>query len=144
MLTQAEADQFMAMAKHFVRPPAAITIPLGADDTYELADPNDREKFLLDVWRGTIRLSKLKFQNRVRAAIVLVRLDVDGAPHTNPDGQQLPGTHLHLFREGYDDRWAFPIDVSQFTMLSDPGTTFQEFCGFCKIESPPPVQGVIV
>jgi hypothetical protein len=42
MLTQAEADQFMQMAKHFVRPPAMITIPPGADDTYELADPNRR------------------------------------------------------------------------------------------------------
>ena len=26
MLTQTEADQFMQMAKHFIRPPATITI----------------------------------------------------------------------------------------------------------------------
>jgi len=144
MLTQTEADQFIQMVKHFVRPPAAITIPLGADDTYELASLDDRESFLLDVWRGTLRLTKLRFQNRVRTVIVLVRLDVDGAPHTNPDGERLFGTHLHLFREGYDDRWAYPVDPSTFTLLSDPGTTFQEFCAYCKIESPPPVQGVIV
>ncbi len=131
------------MAKRFVRPPASITIPPGVDDTYDLVGPNDRERFLLDVWRGTLRLTKLKFQNRARAVIVLVRLDVDGAPHTNPDGQWLSGTHLHLFREGYDDRWAYPVDPEIFTLLSDPGTTFQEFCAFCKIESPPPVQGVI-
>jgi hypothetical protein len=143
MLTQAEADQFVQMAKRFVRPPASITIPPGVDDTYDLVGPNDRERFLLDVWRGTLRLTKLKFQNRARAVIVLVRLDVDGAPHTNPDGQWLSGTHLHLFREGYDDRWAYPVDPEIFTLLSDPGTTFQEFCAFCKIESPPPVQGVI-
>ena len=144
MLTQAEADQLMAMAKHFVQPPAAISIPPGIDETYELAGSSSREKFLLDIWRGTIRLSKLKLQNRVRVAIVLVRLDVDGAPHTNPDGQQLSGTHVHLFREGYEDKWAIPVDLGQFTLLTDPGTTFQEFCAFCKIESPPPVQGVIV
>jgi hypothetical protein len=76
MLTQTEADQFMQMLKHFVRPPATISIPPGADDTYGLTDSNDREKFLLDVWRGTLRLSKLKLQNRVRAVVVLVRLDV--------------------------------------------------------------------
>src|SRR5258706_1875148 len=99
MLTQAEADQFMQMMKHFVRHPATITIPPGADDTYELAGANEREVFLLDVWRGTLRLSKLKLQNRVRTAIVLVRLDVDGAPHTNPDGQHFSGTHIHLFKE---------------------------------------------
>lgn len=143
MLTQAEADQFMQMLKHFVRPPATVTIRPGADDTYELADSNDREKFLLDVWRGTLRLSKLKFQNRVRAAVVLVRLDVDGAPHTNPDGAWLIGTHLHLYKEGYDDRWAYPADPAKFSLLSDPGKTFHDFCAYCKIESPPPVQGVI-
>lgn len=115
----------------------------GADDTYELADTNDREKFLLDVWRGMLRLTKLKFQNRVRIAIVLIRLDVDGAPHTNPDGAQLLGTHLHLFKEGYDDKWAYPVDSSAFTLLSDSGKTFHDFCSYCRIESPPAVQGVI-
>lgn len=143
MLTQAEADQFRQMVKHFVRSPATITIPPGADDTYELTDSNDREKFLLDVWRGTLRLSKLKLQNRVRAAVVLVRLDVDGAPHTNPDGTRLSGTHVHLFKEGYDDKWAYLVDSKTFTLLSDPGKTFHDFCAFCKIESPPSVQGVI-
>jgi hypothetical protein len=143
MLTQAEADQFMQMVKHFVRPPATITIPPGADDTYELAGPNDRETFLLDVWRGTLRLSKLKLQNRVRIAVILVRLDVDGAPHTNPDGVGLWGTHLHLFKEGYDDKWAYAVDSKTFTLLSDPGKTLHDFCAFCKIESPPPIQGVI-
>ena len=89
MLTQSEADQFLQMVKRFVRAPASITIPLGADDTYEISSLDDRESFLLDVWRGTLRLSKLKFQNRVRTAIVLVRLDVDGAPHTNPNGEKV-------------------------------------------------------
>ncbi len=143
MLTQAEAEQLIQMVKHFVNAPAVISIPPGADDTYELAGPNDREKFLLDVWRGTLRLTKLRFQDRVRTVVVLVRLDVDGAPHSNPDGERMAGTHLHIFREGFDDRWAYPVDPTVFTLLSDSGTTFQEFCAFCKIESPPPVQGVI-
>ncbi len=134
----------MALAKHFVRAPATISIPPGADETYELADPNGRETFLLDVWRGTLRLTKLRFQNRVRTIVVLARLDVDGAPHTNPDGNRLPGTHLHLFKEGYDDKWAYLVDSKIFTTLSDPSTTFQEFCAFCKIESVPAVQGIIV
>lgn len=143
MLAKAEADHFIQMAKHFVRPPAFITIPAGCDNTYEVAGPNDRDQFLLDVWRGRLRLTKLKFQNRVQTAIVLVRLDVDGAPHTNPDGGRLPGTHVHLFQEGYDDKWAYPIDPAIFSRLSDPAQTFHDFCAFCKIESPPPVQGVI-
>lgn len=74
----------------------------------------------------------------------MVRLDVDGAPHTNPDGQRLTGTHIHLFKEGYDDKWAYPVDPIRFKLLTDPGAVFQDFCTFCNIESPPPIQGVIV
>jgi hypothetical protein len=44
MLNQTEAEQFMQTVKHFVRPPAMITIPPGADDTYELADPSVRHR----------------------------------------------------------------------------------------------------
>ncbi len=131
------------MEKQFVRPPASISIPPGADETYELVGQGDRERFQLDVWRGTLRLSKLKLQNRARSVVVLVRLDVDGAPHTNPDGEQVSGTHLHLFREGYDDKWAYPIDSARFTLLSDLGATFQEFCAFCNIVASPPFQGII-
>lgn len=75
------------MEKQFVRPPASISIPPGADETYELVGQGDRERFQLDVWRGTLRLSKLKLQNRARSVVVLVRLDVGAAPHTNPDGK---------------------------------------------------------
>ena len=89
-------------------------------------------------------MSKLKLQNRARSAIVLVRLDVDGAPHTNPDGTCLPGTHLHVFKEGYDDKWAYPLDPGKFTSVGDPGKRFHEFCTFCNIEGVPSVQGVIV
>src|ERR1700721_4111722 len=110
MLTQSEAYQFIRMVKHFVQPPASISIPPGGDDTYELSSLDDRERFLLDIWRGTLRLTKLKFQNRVRTVVVLVRLDVDGAPHTNPDGQRVSGTHLQIFIEGFTQKWVYPFD----------------------------------
>jgi hypothetical protein len=109
MLTQAEADQLMQMVKHFVRDPGTITIPPGADDTYELAGPNDRERFLLDVGEERSGLRSFDFRTGCELSL-LVRLDIDGAPHTNPDGHRLSGTHLHLFRDCYDDRWALPLD----------------------------------
>src|SRR3972149_8634104 len=111
MLTQSEADALIAMRKVFVNPDT-ISLSPGTDETHDVVGDDKREQFMLDLWRGTIRLSKIKYQTRGRRVIVLVRLDIDGAPHTNPDGAQLIGTHLHLYREGYEAKWAFSVDTA--------------------------------
>ena len=143
MLTQTEADALIAMEKEFVRP-VTISIPPGADQTHELVGDDKRERFLLDLWRGTLRLSKIKYQTRGRKVIVLVRLDIDGAPHTNPDGTKLNGTHIHLYREGFEDKWAFPIDPGKFGNPSDIQRTLEDFHRYCNIKNPPPFQGVLL
>lgn len=142
MLTQTEADTLIIMRKRFVNP-RLISIPPGTDDTYELVGDDPRERFLLDIWRGMLRLSKYKLQTRARKVIVLVRLDVNGAPHTNPDGQQIDGTHIHLYREGFEDRWAYPVDPREFRNPSDTWSAVEDFCRFCHIEGLPPFQEVL-
>jgi hypothetical protein len=138
-LTQAEADTLIAMAKTFADA-RAISIPPGVDDTRGLIGADPKERFLLDIWRGTIRLSKLRYQTRGRQVIVLVRLDIDGAPHTNPDGARLPGTHLHVYREGYDDKWAQPLDPKRFPDTTDIRRTFEDFCAYCNVQGVPRFQ----
>jgi len=140
VLTQAEADALIAMDKRFAHPTTIALLP-GSDQTHELVGVDDHERFLLDLWRGTFRLSKTRYQTRGRKVIVLVRLDIDGAPHTNPDGQQLGGTHIHVYREGYEDRWAFPLHATQFAGTDDMQRTFREFCDYCRIQNPPAWQG---
>lgn len=139
MLTQAEADTLIAMPKRFVNP-CVISLPPGVDETHELIGADLRERFLLDLWRGTMRLSKYKMQARGRIIVVLVRLDINGAPHTNPDGQLLDGTHLHVYREGFDDKWAYPIDPEVFHDIGNVGFAFEDFCRLCHIEEIPPFQ----
>lgn len=72
MLTQIEADKLVAIEKLFVKP-ETISLPPSSDLTYELVSKHKQEPFLLDLWRSTFRLSKLKFQNRARQVIVLVK-----------------------------------------------------------------------
>lgn len=140
MLTQAEADALIAMRKSFVEG-GAIALPPGIDSTHELVGEDEQERFLLDLWRGTFRLSKFRFQERARKVIVLIRLDVDGSPHTNPDGTRIDGTHLHIYREGYEDKWAGALDKKAFTNPQDIILTLRQFCGYCNIEDLPPIQG---
>ncbi len=139
MLTQTEADALISMEKTFLRP-VTISLPPGADQTHELIGDDKRERFLLDLWRGTLRLSKVKYQTRGRKIIVLVRLDIDGAPHTNPDGNKLGGTHIHLYREGYEDKWAHPLDPNEFGNQGDIGRTFVDFCRYCNVTNTPVFQ----
>ena len=68
-----------------------------------------REEFLLDIRRARIDLAKGTYQNRGREVVILARLDFGGAPHRNPDGEEIGSPHIHLYREGFGDKWAFPI-----------------------------------
>jgi hypothetical protein len=79
----------------------AISIPLTASDR--------RENFLLDIRKGRIDLSKGSYQNRSRQVIVLVRLDFGGSIHRNPDNTEVACPHLHVYREGYGDKWAMSL-----------------------------------
>ena len=143
MLTETEANALIAMRKTFVNP-SVISLLAGSDQTHELLGDDKRERFLLDLWRGTMRLSKLKFQTRGRTVIVLVRLDIDGAPHTNPDGAEMKCPHLHLYREGYEDKWAYPIDPNDFSNPKDTGQTFKNFCQYCNVVQIPRFQEELI
>ena len=139
MLTQTEADALIAMEKTFEHG-GTIRIPAGTDQTHELIGTDERERFLLDIWRGTLRISKVRYQTRGRKVVVLVRLDIDGAPHTNPDGARIEGTHLHIYHEGFEDKWAYAIDPTEFSDVSDIYHAFGDFCRYCNIRSIPSLQ----
>ena len=127
MLTEIEADSLIQMHKIFLSPPTILLLP-GTDESHDLVGDYGRERFLLDLWRGTLRLSKIKLQTRGRKTVVLVRLDVASAPHTNPDGSRLGGTHLHVYRQGYEDKWAYPLNPEEFRDPSNILETFRDFC----------------
>lgn len=139
MLTQSEADALIAMEKRLVRR-VTISMPPGVDTTHQLVGSDERERFLLDLRRGAIRVSKVNLQTRGRNVVVLVRLDVDGAPHTNPDGQRISGTHLHVYREEFEDKWAFPLNPAEFADTTDLARAFRDFCRYSNVVDAPPFQ----
>ncbi|MGA9764062.1 MAG: hypothetical protein WCD20_19920 [Rhodomicrobium sp.] len=136
-LTQAEADALLAMQKHRISEHRFPLPDLGRKLTVDLVSVDKRERFQLDMTSSHIKLSKFTFQNRARQTIILARLDIDGAPHRNPDDGEIPGTHLHLFREGYGDKWAFPVPSGAFKDLSSRWTALQDFMKYTNITEPP-------
>lgn len=137
LLTQAEADALIAMEKHRVTDDRANFPVRGESVVLPLQSADKREKFLLDLSRSRINLKKVKMQTRGRQVVVLVRLDLGGAPHRNPDGVEIPVPHIHTYREGYGDRWAIPVPTDQFRSVANVWTTFEDFLRFCNITQPP-------
>ena len=136
-LTQAEADVLIAMEKHRATD-EQTDFPVGGESkVLPLQSANKRERFLLDLSRGRINLQKVKMQTRGRQVVVLVRLDLGGAPHRNPDGEEIPVPHLHVYREDYGDRWATPVPADQFRTTDDVWMALEDFLRFCNITQPP-------
>lgn len=139
-LTQAEADALIAMEKYRVNENRS-DFPMGGQSLIlPLQSADKREHFLLDVSRGRIDLLKVKIQNRGRQVVVLVRLDLGGAPHRNPDGEEMLPPHLHVYREGYGDKWAMPVPADRFGATGDLWITLEDFMRFCNITRPPHIE----
>ena len=139
-LTQAEADASIGMQKHRVNEDRSDFPMAGQSLVLPLQSVDRREQFMLDLSRGRIDLLKVKMQNRGRQVVVLVRLDLGGAPHRNPDGEEISVPHLHVYREGFGDKWAVPIPADRFTATNDVWRTLDEFLRFCNVTQPPHIE----
>lgn len=139
-LTQAEAQALIDMAKHRVDDVVWDYPDLGGAISVPLRSVDQREQFVLDLRRGRIDLAKCTYQNRGRQVIVLVRLDFGGAPHRNPDGEEIGSPHLHLYREGFGDKSAIAASAHHFPSFDDPWQTLNDFMAYCNIVEPPEIR----
>ena len=147
MLAQEVADYLIDLEKKIINT-TTITFPTTNDiTTLEAISIDEKEKFLLDINRkGTFKLTRCTYQTRYRVENILVRLDIDTKPHRNPDNKKISPTHIHIYKEGYGLRWAYPLEEFKnytFTNTKDFFQTFSEFCGFCNVKKLPFIQGVI-
>jgi hypothetical protein len=136
-IPQAEADALIAMEKRCVEDRIWSFPDPGGRLAIALTSIDKRENFTLDITRAGIKLTKATYQNRARQAIILLRLDLDGPPHRNPDDQEIPCPHLHIYREGFADKWAVLAPVDRYPNVEDLFSTFEAFMRHCNITEPP-------
>jgi hypothetical protein len=126
-----------------------LTEPMNS--TSLLRSHDRREEFLFDLERGRRNRLRLKYQTRTRKVIILARLEIEGPRHRNPPGQPylpdqwLEGTHLHLYREGFEDRIAYRLaDVNDWvTPVGNGVTVLEGFLRFCAIDPLPSIQTAV-
>ncbi|HXU45655.1 MAG TPA: hypothetical protein VN783_09020 [Thermoanaerobaculia bacterium] len=135
-LPQAEADNLIAMEKHRQDERAWNAPGPGKKVSIPLVSADRRENFLFDLRKGRLRLSQATYQTRARLVICLIRLDLDGPGHRNPDGEEIDCPHLHLYREGYGDKWAQPIP-DNFRDPTDFWVTLEDFFSYSGVTQAP-------
>ena len=139
-LSEGEATRLLGMEKRAVDQTLWAFPDGGGKLTIPLISVDRREHFLLDLTRSQIKLTKATYQHRARVAVVLSRLDIDGAPHRNPDGQEIPCPHLHIYRQGYGVKWAIPAPPDEFPDVSDLFATLNDFMEHCNVTEFPLIQ----
>jgi len=145
LLTQETVDRLLKINKKCVEPEIKLP-PQGKESSYDVVSEDGREQFLLDVNRvGVIKLSRCTMQERYAVSEQLIRLDLDESkPHRNPDGIVICGAHIHIYKAGYNDAWAYllaELPEFKFSDTQDITQTFIEFCSFCNIDIPDVIQG---
>lgn len=137
ILTDITFKRLMAEEKRFKD--KTIKLPLSNErKNFEIICVNSSEKLFLDINRsGKIELRKATLQHRYTEP--LVRIDLDSPPHMNPDGTKVSRNHIHVFKEGFGDAWAYELATFKdykFREISDFSTVFTDLCQYCNIQLP--------
>jgi hypothetical protein len=136
ILTQQEADALFALEKHYMGEEQFDFPSFGGSLRVPLFSAGKKEEFMLDITRSHIELQKNTLQTRARKTIILARIDIGGPPHRNPNGEEIQCPHLHLYKQGFNDKWAVPLPEI-FSNPSDGLQTLTEFMDFCTIVTKP-------
>ena len=142
-INQAEADELIRIPKFSIDVRDLEFPGLGGILEAKLQDDTGKEEFVLNYRKDSIRLEKQNNNFRVRGSIILLRLDLNGPPHTNPDGTKVSNNHIHIYREGFADKWAFDVPIEHFKNLNSSYETLHDFMKYCNIVHPPIIRNML-
>ena len=151
------AWELICMPKIIDEKDAPIILAKGVYKQYAFHSNQIKDPFTLDVGEKSIEL-KYTFQTRIYTTVILLRYDYGGS-HDNPKEncqiskddpfyeihQQCIGRkyirepHIHVYREGFEDRWAYPVDGIIKDPADVPGS-LKEFLKYCAVSDIPGIQ----
>tara|TARA_R110002124_G_scaffold56746_2_gene159775 strand:- start:146 stop:583 length:438 start_codon:yes stop_codon:yes gene_type:complete len=100
--------------------------------TREIKAINSKNIYLLDFYRGSFELTRYTYNKRYRQSLILLRYDSRGR-HTNPDGVTFDGPHVHIFREGFNDKFAYPISDLNIEDTNSIDEVLDKLLQFCNV-----------
>ncbi len=133
-LRQSQADRLLKVGKFFIdKSPIIINRPLNTQRDLQSVE-NDEDKFYLNISQTAIEFGKYSTITRF-FSVPLARVCIDeDCVHENPDDVIIKGSHIHIYKEGYRDRFAYPLEDYSFSSNTEIAHFLPEFLKFCGIE----------
>lgn len=148
-ITDTERDQLFGTPKEFTTDEMLMLGPNPIKWSRELKGLETKGIFNLDYYSGRLEL-KYSVNHRTRKSLVLLRY-CSHCFHTNPEdlgGEVFRNEpHIHLYREGYGDRYALKV-VDLFPHLTpqeceDIGIIMREILSKISVQNPPLITGTL-
>ncbi len=137
-MTQAEAQGLIQVLKKILQHGKLYLPCSGSKAQFELCSVfSDKDRFTVFVNRvSTIRKDKYTLLLRYGKDKGLLRIDIGGPDHTNPDGTIVPCPHIHIQKKdsGARDAWATEIPAV-FGNVEDRIETFKIFLQYCNVNN---------
>ena len=140
-LTQGEYITLLALNKVFEDTSMIVLGPPPQHWSRNLRAVGSSEQFKLDFHRGRLEM-RYTYNLRRNQTVVLFRYD-QGGIHTNPDGEKFDGPHVHIYREGYDDKFAYPVSQIGVLLTDSISEVLAKFVTYCNIINVPTIQSTL-
>ena len=60
--------------------------------------------------------------------------------HTNPDGERISGHHVHIYKEGFGDKFAYPAFNFGIESSDTIEVILRKMLIYCNIKRIPPIE----
>ncbi|MBA7515330.1 hypothetical protein ES705_07369 [subsurface metagenome] len=138
-ITQAEFDYLIKLEKRFETSHELVLGPAPLSWERNINAIKTKDTFIFDFYRGSFELSKYTYNKRYRQTIILLRYDANGR-HTNPDGATFDGPHVHIYKEGFDDKFAYPVTDIGIDETDGMKAVLEKFLIYRNVKSIPSIQ----
>lgn len=127
-LTQSEADALIEAIKRTAVSYFTVPAPREQGKSFPVVS-EDGERFTIAMYQGGLGDGRSSIcALRSNGNVMLMRLCVgDSRVHSNPDGTIVHGSHLHVYREGFNDRCAVAVDIASPDFVADIIRLLDEF-----------------
>lgn len=142
MITQEEFELLHQIEKYLDIGEVGIEWPKkGKNLAVPCYSKDNRESFEITINRGKIEVRKINYQQLYsQDKSILFRIDNIGPRHQNPDGNYIDCPHIHIYKEGYGDKWAYSLNEIIGIVTENPIELFEAFLKYINVTDTPHIE----